>query len=496
MLSDVKITAIPEDYPERAAQNVLTLCAGCDQCRELLDDAPCQFFPHLYVLADRMKAERHVPTSREWQDLVDLCNSCGQCPCAAVQTQIRQAKDAFIDRDGLPLTVRLIEDVQLVGKLCGMLPQLTNALMRLKPVAGAIKALVGVHPERKIPQIPGEDFDASAAREGLTEMPAGGGRKVAYFVGCTARYMFPQVARATVRVLQANGIAVYVPPQKCCGMPTYLEGDRPFTYRLANENLPILKSCIEAGFDIVTACPTCSFAFKTVLSRGAAFASARRMKVTAMLAEEGGSIERVRARLEAEALAFTGRVNALAPSFYQTWVLNQMAVHPYAGEGVDDGYFSEIDPNLRIDVAGHVWELGEYLRDLSRAGDLKLPAALDPERLGYFPPCHLREQTMGRPWQELLSAIPGADIQPIGNANDCCGLGGVMGYKRTFHHASLAMGRGLMERTVATDPARVVTECLGCRVQFQQMSSYPVSHPVELLERAYAQHKLDAPRSP
>jgi glycerol-3-phosphate dehydrogenase subunit C len=473
------------DTPEQIAEGVLTLCAGCDQCRELLEDAPCQFFPKLYVLADRMKAGGPAPTSREWQDMVDMCNSCGQCPCASIQTQIREAKDAFIARDGLPLTIRLIEDVQLVGKLCGMMPSVTNALMKLKPVAGAVKAVLGVHPERKIPEIPPEPFDAYAEREGLTVMPEGNGRKVAYFVGCTARHVFPQVARATVKVLQANGISVYVPPQKCCGMPTYLEGDRSFTYSLASDNLPVLKSCIEAGFDIVTACPTCSFAFKTVLARGAVFAPERRAKIAAMLDEEGGDVARVAARLEREELAFTGRINTLAASFRRTWILNQMAVHRYAGDGQDDGYFRDIDANVRLDVAGHVWELGEYLRDLATSGELTLPEGLTTEKLAYFAPCHLREQNMGRPWQEIIDAMPGAEVQPVGRPDDCCGLGGVMGYKKNFHHASLAMGRGLMDRTSAAHPDRVVTECLGCRVQFQQMLSYPVSHPVELLADAY-----------
>jgi glycerol-3-phosphate dehydrogenase subunit C len=471
------------DAPEEIAHKVLKVCAGCDQCRELFD-APCQFFPRLFVLADRIKARGAMPTSREWQDMIDLCNSCGQCPCGPIQTQIRQAKDAFVNRDGLPYAVRFIEDVQLVGKLCGMLPRLTNSLMRVKPVAGAIKAAIGVHPERKFPEIPDESFDVWAKREGLTEMKSCEGRKVAYFVGCTARYLFPKVAIATVRVLQANGIPVYVPPQKCCGMPTYLEGDRPFAYRLAAENLPVLKSCIDAGYEIVTACPTCSFAFKTVLARGATFASSRRAKVRKLMEEESGDVARVKTRLEAEALAPTGRANSTAATFHQTWVLNHIATHRHAGEGVDDGYYSELDANLRIDVASHCWELGEYLRDLARTGDFKLPAAITGEKLAYFPPCHLREQNMGQPWRELLGNMPGSDLTTVGNADDCCGLGGVMGYKKNFHSASLAMGRGLMDRTAAAGPDRVVTECLGCRVQFQQMLPYPVKHPVEILADA------------
>lgn len=480
------------EQPETIAREVLGLCANCDQCRELLDEAPCQFFPRLYTLADRIAGGGAEPSSRDLVDMIDMCNSCGQCPCASIQTRIREAKDGFVARDGLPLTARLLEDVRLVGRLCGTLPSVTNAMMKVGPVARAVKSLCGIHPSRKMPRFPKENFDAIAAREGLNEPVATGGRKVAYFVGCTARYMFPQVAMATVEVLRANGIGVWVPPQKCCGMPTYLEGDRAFTYRLAAFNASVLAKAVHDGYDIVTACPTCSFALKTVLSRGARFAPERRATVSALISAEGGDVGRARNRLVDDMLRPTGRVGSAAAGFTETWVLNHIAAHAHGGEGHDDGYFTDLDANLRIDVAAHTFELGEYLRALDAEGGLKPVAGIAPEKLGYFPPCHLREQDMGRPWAELLADMPEATVETVGRADDCCGLGGVMGFKKTFHDASLAMGRGLMARTAAAAPDRIVTECLGCRVQFNQMLPHPVSHPVEILAAAY---RADAART-
>lgn len=474
------------------ARSVLTLCSNCDQCREILDEAPCQFFPRLFTIADRIREHGIRPDDRELRDMIDMCNSCGQCPCGSVQTDIRRAKDAQVARDGLPLAVRLVEDMRLVGRLCGTLPSVADALLK-SPVAGLLKRAIGIHPERRMPDVPPEGFDAWAKRRGLTEMPQANGRKVAYFVGCTARHFFPEVARATVEVLEANGVAVWVPPQECCGMPTYLEGDRGFTHRLAEKNLPVLRRAIAAGFDVVSACPTCSFAFKTVLARGARFSEPRRAEIRRRLADEGGDVERVRDDLIDEALVPTGRVGSAAAGFHDTWVINQIAVRPYAGEGEDDGYFAGVDPGLRIDVASHTWELGEYLRDLAAHGGLRPAGALPAEKLAYFPPCHLREQAIGRPWFELMEGIGGAAIAPVGRPDDCCGLGGIMGFKTTFHAASLAMGRGLMARTRAVEPDRVVTECLGCRVQFRQMLPYEVRHPAEILAEAYRRSDRDPP---
>lgn len=92
---------------------------------------------------------------------------------------------------------------------------------------------------------------------------------------------------------------------------------------------------------------------------------------------------------------------------------------------------------------------------------------------------------MGRPWQELLGAMGGTPVETVGRDDDCCGLGGIMGFKKTFHAASFAAMPRLMARTAAAEPDRIVTECLGCRVQFNQMLPHPVSHPVELLAAAY-----------
>ncbi|MDR3496694.1 MAG: heterodisulfide reductase-related iron-sulfur binding cluster [Ancalomicrobiaceae bacterium] len=386
----------------------------------------------------------------------------------------------------MPLTVRLVEDVQLVGRLCGTFPQLTNLIMRIRPVARIMKRALGVHPDRKLPDIASESFDAWAKARGLGRMREGAGRKVAYFVGCTARYLFPEVAKATVVVLEANGVSVHVPEQTCCGMPTYLEGDRNFTFRLAEANLKVLKHCIEAGYDVVTACPTCSFALKSVLARGAQYSPARRERVKALAEAAGGDTKIVCDQLEAEAKSFTGRANAFARDFYKPWVINQLVGRRYAGEAKEEGYFAILDAELRILIASHTWELGEYLRDMDAADELTPAGALPAEKFAYFAPCHLREQSIGQPWADLLAKQPGTHLTEVGDTTDCCGLGGTMGFKAKFHDVSLAMGRNLMEKTSTLAPDRVLTECLGCRLQFTQMLNYPVSHPVEVLAKAYS----------
>jgi len=106
--------------------------------------------------------------------------------------------------------------------------------------------------------------------------------------------------------------------------------------------------------------------------------------------------------------------------------------------------------------------------------------------MAYYPPCHLREQEIGQPYVELLKGIPGTTLEVISGAFYCCGLAGVMGFKREYHETSLQLGITLMEKIRTVNPERIVTDCLSCRLQFNQLLPYEVVHPIEILRESYA----------
>jgi glycerol-3-phosphate dehydrogenase subunit C len=108
--------------------------------------------------------------------------------------------------------------------------------------------------------------------------------------------------------------------------------------------------------------------------------------------------------------------------------------------------------------------------------------------MAYYPPCHLREQEIGRPYQELLNLLPGANPEPVDGSLYCCGMAGIMGFKRDFHETSIHLGSRLMDRIHALAPERLITDCLSCRLQFNQLLPFKVQHPVELIKEAYSTH--------
>lgn len=167
------------DQPEQIARKIIEQCTDCDQCREFMEDTPCLFFPLLFRLYDRETEGRKKITSEELRKLVDLCNMCGTCSCASVRADIRDARDGFIARDGLKPSIRILEDVQRVGQICGAFPRLANLLSEIKPVADLAKKLAGIHPDRKLPKFPMESFDAWARSRNLHRKPQTDGPKVA-----------------------------------------------------------------------------------------------------------------------------------------------------------------------------------------------------------------------------------------------------------------------------------------------------------------------------
>jgi len=452
----------PLPSPENKISEVIEACADCEQCRHMMA-SECLFFDALYRLHDQAKENGQPLVTDDLRDLVDLCNYCALCSCPDIRASVIEAKTRFVERDGLALGPRLLEDVARMGKLCGLFPQLANRMLANGRTGRLLKRVAGIHEDRRLPVLPDASFDAWARRQGLMRKPAPGAvHKVAYFAGCSGRYLFPEVPQALVHVFRHAGIEIYFPDQQCCGMPTLLEGDRKKTLAFMTANVERLAALVAEGFSIVCSCPTCGFVLKELLKERAYYADAYQKKIGA----EAGFL-----KVPVEGRADNGR----GPAF------NNIRKSIYGKILKDDGYFASIDPLSRIAVAENTLDAGEYLlkhyqTDQPRAGYKPLT-----QRLVYFAPCHQREQNIGRPYLALMKLLRGSAIDVIDGTYDCCGMGGIMGYKRDFHEHSIKLGTPVMEKIAARRPDVIVTECLSCRLQFMHLAHTPVAHPLEVM---------------
>jgi len=65
-----------------------------------------------------------------------------------------------------------------------------------------------------------------------------------------------------VAVLEHNGCEVIIPDQLCCGMPAMDGGDVDGAADRADANVEVLARAVEAGYDVVSPGPTCSYTLK------------------------------------------------------------------------------------------------------------------------------------------------------------------------------------------------------------------------------------------
>ena len=222
-------------------------CADCDVCRTNMEEG-CLMFPELFRFWDIQQETGKRITTDQVRHLTDLCNLCGICPCPEVPTALMEAKAEFMSRFGLPLNIKAIERVGLIGRVGSAIPGLSNLFLGNQMTRSLLWTALGIHKDRRIPSFPKESFpDWLKNGKNTAQSRKVTKRKVAYFVGCTAKYYVSDIGKAAVEVLQRNGIEVHIPEQKCCGMPSLLEGDRDFTLELARFNLDRLAESVEEG---------------------------------------------------------------------------------------------------------------------------------------------------------------------------------------------------------------------------------------------------------
>lgn len=134
-------------------------------------------------------------------------------------------------------------------------------------------------------------------------------------------------------------------------------------------------------------------------------------------------------------------------------------------------------------------ELAEFLTDV--LGVERWPPSEDfrgePRRLAYHPACHGRAIHLGEKPVRLLASIPGIEIVPIADPEQCCGFGGAF----SASHPTIS-GRIGMEKLRSVREAGVeelVSSDMGC---LMHLGGLIERHGLEIRTRHYAQVLAEA----
>jgi glycerol-3-phosphate dehydrogenase subunit C len=170
-------------------------------------------------------------------------------------TIVSQGKVPWLRR----LRNNIIARAELVGKIARPVAPLANLALNLKPARWLAEMVLGIHHAAPFPQFNRQTFtNWFAAQKRAIRQP----RQVVYFHGCATQYYEPRIGKAAVRVLEANGFEVLIPPQNCCGLPLLSNGEFEAARRYHQSNVRHLVEFARRGIPIVGTSTSCTLTLK------------------------------------------------------------------------------------------------------------------------------------------------------------------------------------------------------------------------------------------
>jgi anaerobic glycerol-3-phosphate dehydrogenase C subunit len=142
------------------------------------------------------------------------------------------------------------------------------------------------------------------------------------------------------------------------------------------------------------------------------------------------------------------------------------------------------DSKETLRAAENCHDIHEFLAKLHQQGDLNVQFGNMDMKVGYHNPCHLKALGITKEAPDLLSLIPGLQVQVF--SDQCCGIAGTFGLKKKNYDLSMTIGENLFKEINASNAQEIATSCGACKMQIYQGTKKDAVTPVSLLARAYA----------
>jgi FAD/FMN-containing dehydrogenase/Fe-S oxidoreductase len=257
-------------------------CFGVGKCRRTEGGTMCPSYMvtreekhttrgRAHLLFEMLQGE--VIGRKGWRDpyvkeALDLCLACkgckGDCPVSVdIATYKAEFLSHYYARRLRPRSAYALGLFHLWARLASHAPGLANAAMENRALAGAMKRLGGLAPERELPAFAQETF-----RDWFARRPPRSGRRgrVVLWPDTFTNYLHPETGKSAVDVLEAAGYRVELPPRPlCCGRPLYDYGMLTFAKRQLRQIIEALRSALREGVSVVGLEPSCVAVFRDEL---------------------------------------------------------------------------------------------------------------------------------------------------------------------------------------------------------------------------------------
>ncbi|MEU7471871.1 FAD-binding and (Fe-S)-binding domain-containing protein [Streptomyces sp. NPDC044984] len=284
-------------------------CVGVAKCRTTSVSGPAVMCPSFRATGEEQHSTRgrarllhemlagELVTdgwrSTEVRDALDLCLSCKGCRSdCPVEVDMATYKAEFLHHHyagrrrpaahyamgWLPVWLGWVARTRSAGA--------ANALASVGPLAHVVKRLGGIAGAREIPRVAGETFTRWWRGRGA---PSGEGKLVVLWPDTFTEHLSPSVGRAAVRVLEAAGLRVALPPtlrpggrpvgdarsrsalsllaarrgRVCCGLTYLSTGQLDRARTVLRRTLDLLEPVLATDAPLVVLEPSCAAALRT-----------------------------------------------------------------------------------------------------------------------------------------------------------------------------------------------------------------------------------------
>lgn len=135
-------------------------------------------------------------------------------------------------------------------------------------------------------------------------------------------------------------------------------------------------------------------------------------------------------------------------------------------------------------VASAIFDPFQYLALRHKAGKLKTDFPNSLGKVAYHVACHQRVQRIGLKTRDILSLIPGTEIEVI---ERCSGHDGTYALKSEFHKISMKIARPVVNKVKKFEPDHYGSDCpmAGHQIENGLDNGKKTEHPISLVRQAY-----------
>ncbi len=439
---------------QQSFQHLVEQCNGCGGCRKLSGGTMC---PPYRVTRDEKDSTRGRANAlrrllldpetltqgepeAELKQVMELCIGCKACKAECPsQVDMAKLKSEYLyryqQRHGMTFRDRLFSQVKWLNHAGALTAPLSNTLLQNRWFRRGLSHMLGISAQADLPRFASVPFDFLMQRHMAQKQPNDSEHPaVVLFNDCYMNYNHPQVGMAAVRVLEALGYQVIVPPQVCCGRPQLslgrLDQARASARRVWQTLQPFFMPDTQQTLPVVGLEPSCVLSFGDEYLNLTSELTPREQEVVHALANHSSTLQ-----------TFLQRV--LQERRDQGLPLPFRALHPLEHQQQKQVFFHE-----------HCHQ-----------------KALEGNASG--------EQIL----RQVFRQIGGLELIPSGAG--CCGMAGSFGYESEHESMSQRMAEQALlpalQAAKLSEQDTVAVSGMSCRHQLQKNTSHTVKHWIEVL---------------